>query len=171
MDEAAEPDGSLEGGDEIATPHDDVAEGRDRRAEGRDAVANARDAAADDRDRAAEGADATGIDRSPEEPGTESGRVPAARPPDRVTGAPAAAVSDRTAASWNRVAAKADRAEAAHDRYAAAADRGASARERAAASLDELTGAHRRGAGFMELDREVAELVGPISRSCSPSST
>lgn len=49
-----------------------------------------------------------------------------------------------------------DRVEAADDRDSASDNRGASAGDRAAASLDELTGAYRRGAGFVELERELA---------------
>ena len=75
---------------------------------------------------------------------------------DRVPPEESEIMSERTMASWDRKEARDDRAEAAGDRRGASADRWASASERAAAALDELTGAHRRGAGFVELEREMA---------------
>ena len=48
------------------------------------------------------------------------------------------------------------RQEAASDRRRASQDRAAGAREREDASLDALTGVYVRGAGFAELDREIA---------------
>ena len=123
--------------DGVAEARDEAAEERDRRAEHRDRAATARDRAANDRDSTDGGA-------------APNGTRPADVPPE--------VTSVRTAALWDRTGAVHDRAEAAGDRHAASADRGASAGDRAAASLDELTGAHRRGAGFVELEREIARV-------------
>jgi diguanylate cyclase (GGDEF)-like protein len=112
-------------------------------AEERDGIAAARDAAADERDRRAENRDHVA-----------SARDRAADERDRA----ACANAELIAASHDRKGAGHDRAEAAGDRHAASVDRGASAGDRAAASLDELTGAHRRGAGFVELEREMARV-------------
>jgi len=104
----------------------------------RDAAAEARDRCADDRDENATVRDAAADAR------------------DRIPPEHSQIISERTMASWDRKEARDDRAGAAGDRRGASADRWESASERAAAALDELTGAHRRGAGFVELEREMA---------------
>jgi diguanylate cyclase (GGDEF)-like protein len=134
--------GASESGDKVAAARDDAAEERDRRAENRDRLANTRDAQADTRDEAAEAGDVLAwFDRR------AAGIPPSDFDP---------ALPRRKSASWDRSDAMGDRSEAAGDRRAAAGDRDASASDRAGASLDELTGAHRRGAGFVELERDVA---------------
>jgi len=148
------PAGATEDVDEVATARDAAAESRDRRAEERDEIANVRDAEADARDWASETSDAW--DRSEGAIGPHFGRPKSGADPTDGGAAVEAGVSDRTLASWDRKGAQGDRAEAAGDRQAASADRCASASDRIAAGLDELTGAHRRGAGFVELQREMA---------------
>lgn len=140
-------------GDEIAQSRDHAAEGRDLRAENRDHVADVRDACADARDRAAGASgEVAAFDRA----ASRSELDAEAPSPDSDAAHSQELVSDRTRAAWDRQAAVSDRLEAAGDRDAASDDRGASAADRVAASLDELTGAHRRGAGFVELERELA---------------
>ncbi|MEP6979465.1 MAG: diguanylate cyclase [Nakamurella sp.] len=63
---------------------------------------------------------------------------------------------DRRSASDDRNSAASGRTHADNDRADALADRGSAARDRHHASLDELTGAYTRGAGFVELNREIA---------------
>jgi diguanylate cyclase (GGDEF)-like protein len=63
---------------------------------------------------------------------------------------------DRGTALADRGAGASERTQAELDRDTALADRGASAKDRDALSHDDLTHAYLRGAGFLELDRDIA---------------
>jgi diguanylate cyclase (GGDEF)-like protein len=63
---------------------------------------------------------------------------------------------DRNTALADRGAGASERSSAEIDRGYALADRGASAEDRASAFVDHLTGVYLRGAGFVELEREIA---------------
>ena len=141
---------------------------RDKAAHRRDDFAEQRDRDAERRDQAAEHAEASE---------TLDGAANATDARNRFVGARAKAAADRRRASRDRRSGASERSHAELDRNTALADRGsgasertqaeldrsfaqadrgASARERKSAGLDDLTGAYLRGAGFQELEREIA---------------
>ncbi len=133
--------------DQAGDQRDQAGDQRDQAGDERDQAADQRDQAADQRDQAAERSEAS------ENAGT-AGASP--DPHNRSALARQEAASDRKRASQDRRAGASERIEAELDRNTALADRGTSAREREHASRDDLTDVYLRGAGFVELERDIA---------------
>jgi len=151
--------------DEAGDVRDHAGVVRDQEADKRDQAADQRDEAADQRDQAAEQSEST---ENAELTGESfHGRAMARREAasdrrrasqDRRAGARERVLAerDRGTALADRGAGATERTEAELDRDSALADRGASARDREHLSHDDLTHAYLRGAGFVELEREIA---------------
>lgn len=158
--------------DEAGVQRDEAGVRRDQAGDVRDQAADQRDHAADERDEAATRRDQAAVkSESTVTTGTTRGSF------DRSARARSEAASDRRRASQDRRAGAreriqaerdrgtaladrgagaSERTEAELDRDTALADRGASAKDREALSHDDLTHAYLRGAGFVELEREIA---------------
>jgi diguanylate cyclase (GGDEF)-like protein len=151
--------------DQAGDQRDEAADKRDDAGDQRDQVADQHDRIAERRDHAAERSEARVSDGIIADAFSRSAvaRRDAASDRRRASQDRRAGASERAQAELDRVTALADRGAAAHernqaelDRNSALADRGASARERASSFVDDLTGVYLRGAGFAELEREVA---------------
>jgi len=142
--------------DHAADRRDHAGEDRDRAADQRDLTGDERDQAATERDRAGEQREHSGRPSGAGTHGAGSDRVEASD--DRQAGAAGRiqAEGDRDDASGDRTSGASDRTLAEADRESARADRVAAASDRWEASLDPLTGASYRGAGFIELEHNIA---------------
>ena len=131
---------------------------REKAADQRDAIAGVRDQAAEQRDLAADDHDVTRSTTETLAAGVEAANEEgfSRRALDALTTGRREAGVDRNRAAGDRRFAAGDRSHAGADRIAAALDRELASDQRASAHIDELTGTLRRGAGFFELDREIA---------------
>jgi diguanylate cyclase (GGDEF)-like protein len=166
-DEAAdERDRAADDRDDAGDVRDEAGDQRDETGLRRDEAGDARDRAADERDREAERSEARVDGGMPTEAvfRAVTARRDAASDRKRASQDRRAAAAERTQAELDRITAFDDRdagaSERTHaelDRGTALADRDASARDRDSSAVDDLTGASRRGAGFVELEHEIAK--------------